>query len=116
MREYKVLSQARSCGSVWNVPMTYFGFNFDFSKPHRLVLVQDEDTILAVALDEDRETNNGCNDVLQNSISQLCKFITDHSPWMKIISTYNDSKFQGFKISDEYLNGCTLDDEADRRN
>ena len=54
--------------------------------------------------------------VLQNSISQLCKFITDHSPWMKIISTYNDSKFQGFKISDEYLNGCTLDDEADRRN
>ena len=77
---------------------TFFGFNFDFSTPHRLMLVRDEDSVLAVALDEDREMENAGNDVLHEAVDEFIRYIKMHAPWMRIMGTYEQRYFSGFKI------------------
>tara|TARA_R110002020_G_scaffold124030_1_gene280854 strand:+ start:798 stop:1139 length:342 start_codon:yes stop_codon:yes gene_type:complete len=77
---------------------TFFGFNFDFSTPHRLMLVRDEDSVLAVALDEDRETRNGCNNVLRDAVEEFIRYIEEQAPWMRIMETYKQQGFHGFKV------------------
>ncbi len=80
---------------------TYTGFDGDFNSPHKLVLVRDECQVIQFALDKSDDCN-GCNGVLQDSVDSLCAYIEDNHPWMRIMGTYEESGFRGFKLNADF--------------
>lgn len=79
MRQYKVNGQI------------FCGFNKDFTTPHKLVLCQDEDSISVWAIDD--------IDIVEE-IDQLTRFFVACDSQEKIIGTYQEMGFLGFKLTD----------------
>jgi hypothetical protein len=59
----------------------FWGFNKDFSQPHRLALCQDEDTFDVWALDEEDITE---------SVDQLLRYFTASQSMQKLVGTYKE--------------------------
>ena len=73
---------------------TFNGFDKDFSTPHILVLCQDEDTHTCWAIDKD--------DIVYN-IDDLLRYFSASESHEKIIGTYSEQGFIGFKCAEEFV-------------
>lgn len=71
----------------------YRGFDKNFSTPHRLALCQDEDTLTVWALDEDD---------VADSVNQLLEYIRYSGSQEKLIGTYREEGFRGFKLTEDW--------------
>jgi hypothetical protein len=70
----------------------YRGFDRDFSTPHKLVLVQDEDVVDVYAIDAD---NRG---FIQPSMDELLRYFRETDSPAQIIGTYGEKGFLGCAI------------------
>lgn len=70
------------------------GFDKDFSHPHRLVLVQDEDIFNIYAIDG--------NDITEE-MDELLRYFTFTESKAKVIGTYSEEGFRGFLCGDQFV-------------
>ncbi len=70
------------------------GFDKNFSTPHRLVLVQDEDITDVWAIDG--------KDITEE-MDELLRYFSMSQSQAKIIGTYTEEGFRGFKCAGEFV-------------
>jgi hypothetical protein len=72
----------------------FTGFDRKFTDPHKLVLVQDEDTITAYAIDVDVHDIN----LTSRCIDELLRYFDFVGSQECIIGTYEERHFLGFTV------------------
>lgn len=77
----------------------FHGFDKDFSTPHRLVLVRDEDVFDVWAIDEGTASDN----ITADSMDNLLRYFTFTDSLAQVVGTYREQGFLGFIAAEQFV-------------